>query len=56
MPEIAQHEVAAMLATFDCFYYYRVTSQTREAFGMVLVEAVFFRLPVVAYDEGGYNK
>lgn len=53
LPEIAPHEVPCMLASFDCFYY-RVTSQTREAFGMVVAEAALSGLPVVAYDEGGY--
>lgn len=55
LPEIAQHEVPAMLASFDCFFY-RVTSQTREAFGMVVAEAALSGMPVVAYDEGGYSE
>ncbi len=55
LPEIAQHEVPAMLTSFDCFYY-RVMSQTKEAFGMVIAEAASSGLPVVAYNEGGYTE
>lgn len=55
LPEIAQHDVPTMLASFDCFYY-RVTSQTREVFGMVVAEAALSGLPIVAYDEGGYTE
>jgi glycosyltransferase involved in cell wall biosynthesis len=54
LPEIAPHEVPAMLASFDCFYY-RVSLQTREAFGMVVAEATLSGLPVVAYDGGDYT-
>lgn len=55
LPEIAQHEVPAMLASFDCFYY-RVSSQSKEAFGMVVAEAALSGLPTVAYDEGGHTE
>lgn len=55
LPTINQHDVPAMLATFDCFYY-RVSAHLKEAFGIVVAEAIAAGLPVVAYDEGGYSE
>lgn len=46
-------QVAEKMAKFDCFYY-RVSSNVREAFGLVVAEALMTNIPVVAFNEGGY--
>jgi glycosyltransferase involved in cell wall biosynthesis len=55
LPIIPQGMVPAMLNTFDCFYY-RVSSNVKEAFGIVIAEAFLSGLPVVCYNEGGYTE
>ncbi|MDZ4099895.1 MAG: glycosyltransferase [Methylophilaceae bacterium] len=52
---IPNHEVPEMLSTFDCFFY-RVSSHWKEAFGIVVAEAILSGLPVVCYNEGGYTE
>lgn len=53
LPEIAQSEVASFLAGLDCFYY-RTSISLKEAFGLVVVEAMLSELPVVCHRQGGY--
>lgn len=53
LPEIAQSEVASFLSELDCFYY-RTSFSLKEAFGLVVVEAMLSELPVVCYRQGGY--
>lgn len=53
LPEIEQSEVASFLADLDCFYY-RTSVSLKEAFGLVVVEAMLSELPVVCYRQGGY--
>lgn len=52
---IPNRNVPAMLNTFDCFYY-RVSSNLKEPFGIVVAEALLCGLPVVCYNEGGYTE
>lgn len=55
LPTIPQHMVPSMLNSFDCFYY-RVCNNVKEAFGIVIAEAILSGLPVVCYNEGGYTE
>lgn len=55
LPTIPNTQVADTLSTFDCFFY-RVSGQWKEAFGIVVAEAILSDLPVVCYNEGGYTE
>jgi glycosyltransferase involved in cell wall biosynthesis len=53
LPMIPQIEVAQTYSTLDCFYY-RTPSTVREAYGLVVIEAMLSGLPVVCHRSGGY--
>lgn len=53
LPAVAQSKVAASYSELDCFYY-RVPSSVKEAYGLVVIEAMLSGLPVVCHRDGGY--
>lgn len=53
LPMIPQADVAQTYSSFDCFYY-RTPSTVREAYGLVVIEAMLSGLPVVCHRGGGY--
>lgn len=53
LPEVPQPDIPAILNSFDCFYY-RTSLAMKEAFGIVVVEAMLCGLPVVCHRQGGY--
>lgn len=53
LPELSQTQVPQFLASLDCFYY-RTSNSLREAFGLVVIEAMLSGLPVVCHRQGGY--
>jgi hypothetical protein len=52
-PPIPQAHVPEMLGSFDCFFY-RTSLGVKEAFGLVVMEAMLCGLPVVCHRQGGY--
>ncbi|HLD08977.1 MAG TPA: glycosyltransferase family 4 protein [Methylophilaceae bacterium] len=55
LPEVPQASIPAVLNTLDCFYY-RTALGIKEAFGLVVAEAMLCGLPVVCYRQGGYSE
>lgn len=55
LPTISQRDVPAMLNSLDCFFY-RVCGSVKEAFGIIVAEALLSDLPLVCYNEGGYTE
>lgn len=53
LPVIQQSEIATSYSELDCFYY-RVPSTVKEAYGLVVIEAMLSGLPVVCHRDGGY--
>lgn len=53
LPVVPQSEMAAAYGELDCFYY-RVPSSVKEAYGLVVIEAMLSGLPVVCHRDGGY--
>jgi len=53
-PVIPQEEIAQAYSKLDCFYY-RVPSSVKEAYGLVVIEAMLSGLPVVCHRDGGYT-
>ena len=53
--ELPQRTIPEILNTFDCFYY-RTSLSWKEAFGIVVVEAMLCGLPVVCHRQGGYTE
>jgi glycosyltransferase involved in cell wall biosynthesis len=53
LPMVSNSEVAQTYSSFDCFYY-RTPSTVREAYGLVVIEAMISGLPVVCHRSGGY--
>ncbi len=50
---IPQTDFAQSYSNFHCFYY-RTPSTVREAYGLVVIEAMLSGLPVVCHRSGGY--
>jgi glycosyltransferase involved in cell wall biosynthesis len=53
LPELPQSEVAGFLGSLDCFFY-RTSLGLKEAFGLVVIEAMLAGIPVVCHRQGGY--
>ena len=53
LPEIPQANVTGFLNGLDCFFY-RTSSSLKEAFGLVVIEAMLAEIPVVCHRQGGY--
>lgn len=53
LPEIPQAGIAGFLNELDCFYY-RTSLSLKEAFGLVVIEAMLAEIPVVCHRQGGY--
>lgn len=53
LPETSQDLIPQALSDLDCFYY-RTSIGLKEAFGVVVIEAMLCGLPVVCHYQGGY--